>query len=201
MRKNILLFLVFLLSIPMVGYSSIPGKYKVQIPFTAPPEKSLDQVTVHVVFAFDCGHCFNYHQRELVALKRKFKGKVKFINQPIGWRGKDPGRLYFIAEEQGKGDAVMSMIFDFLFNKGLGKEMFKRDKLQFVAQLNGLTKEFNSLMDHPRIVNKMDESIRFSNEKKIDSTPTIVVENVMFAERDYANMVAIINGLLKEPVN
>lgn len=93
------------------------------------------------------------------------------------------------------------MIFNFLFDKGLGGEMYKRDKLQFVAQMNGLSKEFETLMDHPRIVKKMDDSIRFSEERKIDSTPTIVVEGVMFAERDYKNMVTIINALLKDPVN
>ncbi len=95
----------------------------------------------------------------------------------------------------------MSMIFEFLFDKGLGREMFKKDKLQFVAQLNGLKKEFDTLMDDPKIVKKMEDSIQYSKEKKIDSTPTLVIENAIIPERDYANLVTIINALLKEPVN
>jgi len=201
MIRRILPILIALLTIPMAGLSSIPGKYEVLIPFSPPAAHSLDRVTVYVVFAFDCGHCYHYHRSDLKALENRFRGKLKVVYQPIGWRGQDPGRLYFIAEEKGKGEAVMGMIFDFLFDKGLGLGMFKRDKLQFVAQMNGLEKEFRNLMDDPRIVRKMEESIRFSDDRKIDSTPTVVVEGVMIAERGYQNMATIINALLKDPVN
>lgn len=200
MKKQyfLILFAIFLCSAN--GYASIPGDYEVQIPFSPPLAHSLDQVTMHVVFAFDCPHCYNFHRDQETALKRKFGDKLKIVLQPIGWRGPDPGRLYFIAEEKGKGEAVLMMIFDFLFNKGLGTEMFKRDKLAFVARLNGLEEEFKTLMDHPRIVQKMKESMRFADDRKINSTPTVVIEKVMFPERNYGNLVTIINGLLKEPV-
>ncbi len=199
-KRNLLIFVV-LLFIPMTGFSAIPGKYEVMIPFSPPAARSLDQVTVHVVFAFDCGHCYNFHRNQQKALKQKFGNKVRLIGQPIGWRGQDPGRLYFLAEEQGKGEAVLMMIFDFLFDKGLGVEMFKRDKLQFVAQMNGLTEEFKSRMDSPEIVSKMRKSMDYAKERKIDSTPTVVIENVIFAERDLGNLITIINALLKKPVS
>lgn len=200
MRKSFFLMLCLLWLIPQIAFSAIPGRYEVLVPFSPPPPRSLEQVTVHVVFAFDCGHCYNFHRKEAAAIKRRFNNKVSLYYRPIGWRGPDPGRLYFIAEEKGKGNAVMHMIFDFLFDKGLGKEMFKRDKLQFVAQLNGLTEEFNTMMDDPRIVRKMENSMQFAKERKIDATPAIVIENVILPERDYANLVTIINALLKEPV-
>ncbi len=200
MKKNTLLVLVALLLIPFTVFSATPGKYEVVVPFSAPPANSLDQVTIHEVFAFDCPHCFDFHTKEFKALKKKFKNKVKFILQPIGWRGPDPGRLYFIALQKGKGEQVLTMIFDFIFNKGLGREMFTRDKLQFVARMNGLTYEFKTMMDDPKIVKKMNESMDFAKQRNIDSTPTLVIESVMIAQRNYSNLVTIINGLLKEPV-
>jgi len=200
MKKITLLVLFLLMLIPIAGFSATPGKYEVIIPFSAPPEHSLDQVTIHEVFAFDCPHCFDFYNNEYKALKKKFKDKVKFVLQPIGWRGPDPGRLYFIAEQKGKGDQVVAMIFDFIFNKGLGNQMFTRDKLQFVARMTGLTNEFKTMMDDPQIVKKMNDSMDFAKARKIDSTPTLVIEKVMIAQRNYSNLVTIINGLLKEPV-
>ena len=200
MKKFALLALILLLLLPVTAFAAIPGKYDVVVPYSPPPPNSLDQVTIHEVFAFDCGHCFDFHKNEYKALKKHFKNKVKFVLHPIGWRGPDPGRLYFIAEQKGKGEQVLTMTFDFIFNKGLGKEMFNRDKLQFVARLNGLTKEFNTMMDAPEIVKKMNESMDYAKEKKIDSTPTLVIENVMIPNRRYSNLVTIINALLKEPV-
>ena len=200
MKKFALLALFSLLLIPLTALAVIPGKFDVIVPFSPPPANSLDQVTIHDVFAFDCPHCYDFFSNEYKALKKKFKNKVKIIQQPIGWRGPDPGRLYFIAEQKGKGDQVLAMTFDFIFNKGLGKEMFKRDKLQFVARLNGLTKEFNTMMDAPEIVKKMNDSMAYAQSKKIDSTPTLVIEDVMIPNRHYSNLVTIINALLKEPV-
>ncbi len=201
MKKFALLTLLSLLFIPVTAFAVIPGKYDVIVPFSPPPANSLDQVTIHEVFAFDCGHCFDFHQNEYKALKKQFKNKVKFVLHPIGWRGPDPGRLYFIAEQKGKGEQVLAMTFDFIFNKGLGTEMFKRDKLQFVARLNGLTKEFNTMMDAPEIVKKMNDSMDYARGKKIDSTPTLVIEDVMIPNRQHSNLVTIINALLKEPVH
>ncbi|MBU2647351.1 thioredoxin domain-containing protein [bacterium] len=200
MKKYIFPILIVLLLCPVTGFSAIPGKYEVIIPFSPPAAHSLDQVTIHEVFAFDCGHCYNFHRTEYQALKKKFNHKVKFVYHPIGWRGPDPGRLFFIAEQKGKGEPVMMMVFDFIFNKGLGAEMFNRDKLQFVARLNGLEKEFDTMMDAPEIVQKMNDSMQYAKDKKIDSTPTLVVEDVLIPERTYANLVTIINALLKEPV-
>jgi len=200
MKKLAFLILFSFLLTPVTTFSAIPGNYEVIIPFSAPPANSLDQVTIHEVFAFDCGHCFDFHKHEYKALKKHFKNKVKFVLRPIGWRGPDPGRLYFIAEQKGKGEQVLLMTFDFIFNKGLGKQMFNRDKLQFVARLNGLSEEFKTMMDSPEIVKKMNESMDYAREKKIDSTPTLVIENVMIPNRHHSNLVTIINALLKEPV-
>ena len=78
--------------------------------------------------------------------------------------------------------------------------MYARDKLQFVARKHGLSSEFKSMMDSPEIVQKMNEGIQYSQQKNIDSTPTLIIEDVMLPVREFSNLVKIINSLLKEPV-
>jgi predicted DsbA family dithiol-disulfide isomerase len=194
------LLLLWLL-MPLSLQAKLPGDYQIIVPYTAPAEHSLDRVTIHEVFAFDCPHCYTFHKHTRKALAEKFKEKVHFISQPIGWRGHDPGRLYFIAEKFGKGDAVILMIFDFVFDKGLGLGMYQRDKLQFVARLIGLSEEFKTMMDDPEIIDAMNRSVAFSRERGIESTPTLVMEGVLIPSRQYDNLVTIINALLKDPVH
>lgn len=190
--------LLGLLLVPIAGYAKLPGKYDVIVPFIEPAPKSADVVVIHEVFAFDCGHCYHYYKSNtLDRIKKKYGDRVEVYYMPIGWRGPDPGRLYYIAEERGDGKKVMGMIFNFIFDKGLGAEMFTRDKLQFVARMAGLKSEFNTLMDSPEIISKMNASIEFSDLRRIDSTPTIVVQNVLKANREYDNLERLVEALLK----
>ena len=53
MENRVPLFLVLLLLIPITGLAKIPGNFEVIVPFSAPAANSLDQVTIHEVFAFD----------------------------------------------------------------------------------------------------------------------------------------------------
>ncbi len=196
-----LLAILFVLSIPSYGLSEIKGEYTIIQGRSLPEDHSLKQVTIHEVFAFDCPHCYYFYRDQHSRLEEKFGDKIRLIPQPIGWRGHDPGRLMFIAQEKGREHSVILMIFDFIFDKGLGESMFERDKLQYVAQMNGLSAEFKSRMDDPDIVQKMNDSVQFSRQRKIDSTPTLVIEDAIKPEAYYTNLVSIINSLLIEPVN
>ena len=200
MKKTFLLIGLIALFLPPNVFSQIPGDYEPIVPHRPPKQHSLNQVRIFEVFAFDCIHCYRFFQNTYPKLKKKFGDKVKFYKRPIGWRGHDPGRLYFIAAEKGKGDEVIAMIFDFVHEKGLGKSMFTRDKLQFVAKLNGLEDDFKTRMDDPAIVSKMNRSVEYADKRNIDSTPTIVIENGIKANRTYGNLVTIINALLMDPV-
>lgn len=195
--KNFSLLLIFLL-LPGMAVSGIPGRYELIAPRIPPEEHSLDVVTMHEVFAFSCGHCFDFTRIIAPRLKEKFGKKLEIIPQPIGWAGHDPGKLYFIAKEKGIGNKVKLMIFNFHFNSGVN--MYDRDKLRFVAKMNGLSEEFKTRMDSPEIVAKMKESVQFAEINNITSTPTLVIENSIIPVRDYTNLVTIINALLKEPV-
>lgn len=200
MKKSLLTFLLVLFIPCSSLYATLPGKYDLLVPHIPPPARSLDKVTLVEVFAFDCIHCYNFNKEDLPRLKEKFGDKLEFIPKPIGWRGHDPGRLYYIAEEKGKGHDVMMTIFNLIFDGGLRQQMFSRDKLQFVARRYGLTKEFKTLMDSPRIVAKMNESVQYSATRNISSTPTLIIEESIMPTRTYSNLVTIINALLKEPV-
>ncbi|MCP4752972.1 MAG: thioredoxin domain-containing protein [Proteobacteria bacterium] len=200
MKRKAIWVVVLACLVPLSGFSAIPGKYDMVVPHMPPRAHSLDRVVIKEIFSFDCGHCYVFHKKQLPKLKKKFGDKIKFVPQPIGWRGHDPGRLYFVARQKGKGNQVINMIFAFIHDKGLGRGMYNRDKLKFVAKLNGLSKEFETMMDDPQIVKKMTESVRYSKSRKINSTPTLVIEDVMMVDRSFANLVTIINALLKEPV-
>lgn len=193
--------LLIILFIPALLFAKNPGRYELVIPFQAPPVHSMNQVVIHEVFAFDCGHCFNFHSKIKPRIVKKFGEKVKIIPQPIGWRGHNPGRLYFIAEKYGKGEQVIMTTFDMIFNKGLGASVFQKDILQFVAQYNGLKKEFEAMMEAPEIVAKMNKSVQYAKSKNIDSTPTLIIGDGMVPEREYNNLITIINSLLKKPVD
>ncbi len=188
------------LLIPATVSAKHPGEYKLIIPFQAPPLHSMEQVVIHEVFSFNCGHCFNFHSKIKPRLKEKFGDNIKFKPQPIGWGGHDPGRLYFIAKKKGKGEEVISTIFDLVFNNGLGKSVFQRDKLQFVAKYNDLTKEFKEMMDSPEIIKEMNQSVQYADSKQIHETPTLIIGEGMVPHRNYDNLVLIINSLLKKPV-
>ena len=206
MKKTVLYlattFLALIIAFPSSGFAEIEGRYELLVtPPKMPPQAgSLKQVTIHEVFSFACPHCYNLN-RKLPQLRKKFGNKIKIIPVPIGWNGYDPGKLLYIAEEKGKGDEVKDMIFDFYHIRGLGKAMYSRDKLQFVAKRVGLTSEFNKRMDDPKIVKKMNAGIQFAKNFKIDSTPTLVIEGALKTSADYDNLVLIINSLLKNPVH
>ena len=200
MKNRILVFLLLLAALPISIMASIPGKYEMIVPHVPPQTNSVDKVTLVEVFAFDCIHCYNFNRDTLVKLEAKFGDKLIVDPKPIGWRGHDPGRLYYIAKQENKEHDVMMMVFDLVFNKGLGKQMFQRDKLQFVAKKFGLTSKFKSMMDSPDIVRQMNESVQYAQQKNVNSTPTIIIEDVLIPERSFDNLVKIINALLKQPV-
>ncbi|MCG8334434.1 MAG: thioredoxin domain-containing protein [Proteobacteria bacterium] len=200
MKKSLITIAVALILLPASLLADIPGEYKIVVPQIPPAPRSVDKVRLVEVFAFDCVHCYYFNRDMLPKLKSKFGDKLVFEPKPIGWRGHDPGRLYFIAEEKGKGHDVMMTIFQMIFDYGLGQQMFTRDKLQFVAKKHQLDKEFKSLMDAPRIVKQMNRSVQYSQIKNVDSTPTLIIEESIIPVRRYSNLVLIINSLLKNPV-
>jgi len=200
MRTKIALFLATLLILPTLAFGEIKGKFEILAPAIAPAEHSLDQVEIVEVFSFACGYCYKLNKK-LPELKKRFGNKIKLISQPTGWNGMDPGRLFFIAEEKGKGVKVKDMIFDFYHAKGLGGSMYTRDKLQFVARLTGLHGDFKKRMDDPKIVAQMNQSMAYAQEKQVTGTPTLIIQGMIKASGDINNLGVIINSLLKNPVN
>ncbi len=201
MKKAILANIILLLFFTFNIYADIPGKYEVMVPQIPPAKNSLEKVRLIEVFAFDCIHCYHFNRDMLPELQKKFGDKMVFIAKPIGWRGHDPGRLYYIAEEKGKAHEVALSIFHLIFEGGLREQMFQRDKLQFVARKHDLFDEFKANMDSPGIVSKMNAGIQYAKVRNINSTPTLIIEDSIKPVRHYDNLVLIINSLLKEPVN
>lgn len=161
---------------------------------------SLDVVTIHYVFAFSCPHCHHFNGA-LKQLKAQFGDRIKIIGVPMPWGGEDPGRLYLLAEKNGKEAEVKEMLFDFIHEKGLGASLYQRDKLVFVAKLNGLLDVFQTQMDSPWVIEEAKKRLKLAEEMGIDSTPTLVVERSLVAAGNADNLALIINGLLKTPID
>lgn len=193
------LFVLFLLPITTFAVDEIKGDYDLVLPGFPPEPHSLDKVVMHEVFSFTCIHCFELN-KEIHELKEYFGDKLEIQPQPIGWRGMEPGKLYFLAEKYGKGEAVKTTIFEFYFEKGFKDKVFTKDILRFVAKMHGLSKEFKKEIDSPEIVKKMKDSMQFGKDKQVNATPTLVIEEVIKANRDLDNLKVIINSLLKKPV-
>jgi hypothetical protein len=117
MNKNLFLIVFFVAFNITIGFAEIPGKYEIIAPLQPPDAHSLEQVRVDEVLAFDCDHCYEFYSTTYPKLKKTFGNKIKIVLRPIGWRGHDPGRLYFIAQRKGKGEQVMATIFDFIHEK------------------------------------------------------------------------------------
>ncbi|MDT8447671.1 MAG: DsbA family protein [bacterium] len=193
----------FPLLAPALFAQALDGHYEPIPPAVAPKAHSLKQVTVHEVFFFGCPHCYELH-KQLPALQAEFGNRLKLVSVPIGWGGHDPGRLLLIARRKGpeKEHEVKEMIFNFVHDKGLGKSMFTRDKLQFVAKLTGLSAEFETQMDDPKIVAQMNDGVAYAQAKGVESTPTLVIQDsIKVVGADVANLRKVINSLLVEPVN
>ncbi len=197
--KNILLLLVALWLLPSLATAQIKGVYET-LAGPAPKAHSLKQVTVREFFAFHCPHCYHF-SKEIPALKKRFGKKLKIIYTPIDWVGADPPKLYYIAQEKGKEEAVAAMMYDFIHEKGLGETLYQdRFKLAYVAKLNGLTEEFKQQIDSPEIAAKFKAGTDLARSKGVDSTPTFIVEGVYKVQGGPDNLALVINSLLKAPV-
>lgn len=202
-RSAVFLFCLITLAAPVSWAAEIEGHFETIAPLVPPKANSLEQVTIHEVFYFGCPHCYELNKM-LPILKEDFGDKIKLISVPIGWGGHDPGRLLYIARQKGpeKEEEVKNMIFNFVHEKGLGKRMFTRDKLQFVAKLTGLSKEFQTQMDDPKIVEQMNQGVALAQAKGVESTPTLIIEGSMkIVGHDMINLRKVINSLLKEPID
>ena len=201
-RWVLTLAVLSLFAVCSTSAAELDGQYEIAPPMLAPKAHSLDTLVIHEVFFFGCPHCYELH-KEMPEFLKAYGKKVQVISVPIGWAGPDAGRLLMIARRVSpeKEEAVKTMIFDFIHAKGLGKSMFSRDKLQFVAKLNGLSTEFSQQMDDPKIVKMMDEAMAYAKEKGVESTPTLIINDaVKVVGADLNNLKLVVNSLLKEPV-
>lgn len=202
MAKRLLLLFLALASYASIALADLPGNYEIIIPNIPPREHSLDKVRLTEFFSVTCGHCYNFHRSSHI-LKEKFGDKLEIIPNPVGWYGKDPGRLYYIGKRFGKGKQVLDTIFSFVFDQSIeniGQKIFQRDMLKNVALVAGLSEEFDTYMDDPEIVIQMDEAVLNAEDFNVHATPTIVIEGSIKTSGNIENLIEIINSLLKRPV-
>ena len=202
MAKRILFLALAVVTFATAALAELSGKYEIIIPNIPPREHSLDKVNITEFFSVTCGHCYNFH-KNATKLKEKYGDKIEITPNPVGWYGKDAGRLYYIGKKLGKGDLVINTLFSFVFEQSIeniGQKIYQREMLRNVALVTGLNEEFDKYIDDPKIVKVMDNAVQNAKDFNIHSTPTIVVEGSIKTSGNIANLDKIINSLLKEPV-
>ena len=177
----------------------IRGEYIVVVPHLPPPEHSLDRVHIDEIFSFTCLHCYRFHQK-IGTIRQAFGSKIEITSKPIGWSGQNPGRLFYIGEKMGKGDRIKDRIFKLVFEKDLALIIDQKMILKSVARLEGISREFEDLIDDPMIVRQMRDGKDLAKTAGITKTPSLLIENVIVTSTDIENLFLIINSLLKEPV-
>lgn len=197
--KALSLFLISALLLSTSALAEIKGVYKKLPGKKLPKAASYNKVVIHEYFSFGCGHCFHLHE-QLPALKAYFGDKLEVVGVPVALAGEEPGRLYYIALQNGKEEAVKDMIFQFIHVKKFGQMMYQRDKLQFVAKLNKLTSQYDTLKDDPAITAEVLAGRDYFLKYEFQGTPTVVIEGSIQASGDVENLKRIINSLLKRPV-
>jgi len=202
MKNRIYIITLLLFLLPLSGSAEIKGRYKAATGPRArpiPAERSVDQVHIIEIFAFTCPHCMVFHRQTKPKLKKRFGNKLKIDAYPIGWVGPNPAKLYYIAQSNGKGDEMKDFIFSAIIESGI-RDINSKQVLGFIAEQYDLEKEFKADIDSKKIDAIFKKGKKYAKDFKINSTPTLVLENAIIPERDIENLSRIINSFLKEPV-
>ena len=196
MKNKLLLILAFSFLLPLTSFGAIPGKYEVV--GKIPKAKSLDVVEIREIFSFTCPHCNDFNKK-IPTLKRRFGDKIKIIGHPIAWVGPNPAKLYYVAVLKGVHEEVKDFIFSAVFDSGI-QNINDLKILSFIANQFNINKDFQNLIDDPKIEDALKSGKEYAKLKKVTSTPTIIIQDGLKMHGDIENISVIINSLLKQPV-
>ncbi len=198
MKKRYLLFILMgIILIPWNAVGSIPGKYKVIPPFSIPKANSYKKVKIYEVFAFYCKHCYDFISIVEPKLKKKYGDRIEIIHYSKGSISNYPGKLYYIANQKGKGDQAMRTIFEMIHKQGLNsKVVYSKKGTKMIAKLLGLEQDFQALENSFGIEARVKEGIDFADCRHISHVPTVVIEGSIIPKREFSNICNIVDSLL-----
>lgn len=146
--QSFILFSLFLalgslltLSSPLLGQGKV-SLAEGTLAKPLPAKNSLEKVRIVEIFSFTCPYCFQFSQA-LPALKAAFQDKLEIVHYPIAWVGPNPGQLYYLSVEKGRGAEVKDTLFRMFHESGI-KNINDPSVLEFVAQDFRLNEDFKN---------------------------------------------------------
>jgi protein-disulfide isomerase len=163
--------------------------------FGKPETKVEMPVKIQEYSDFNCSHCKEFHTT-IIQLREKYKNdenvKYEFVPNPI--LGPVSEQAAFAAEaakEQGKYNEYV----DLLYENFEARE--DSDYETFAKELELDIEKFNADRENPelqqRILDQLDENL----SKKINSTPTLLINDKKELSRDYDTLVEKIEDLVE----
>ena len=157
----------------VVAKESIRGHYDVV--GNIPAAHSVKKVVYEEFMNFGCPHCNNLYKASR-NFRKKFAGKVEFIDIPIVFRGQDdsPLRLYYVAKKIGKGDLIIDELFKASFSHNVN--VFDPGITNYLARSLGIHKEFQKEKDQKWVNQLIKDGERKATIYGLTGTPTIVIQ-------------------------
>ena len=175
----------------------IKGNYKILAGKIPPLAGSLEKVRMVEVFSFTCSYCYAF-QKQLADFLEQYKEKLELIHLPIGFSGVNPAKLYFIALDLEKGEEVKKLIFQSFHDSGI-RNINSLEVLKVLAKISGIEKEFEENKNSDLILDKIKFAKIYASSRKIQRTPTFVIENsILVGGADTRNLSLVIDSLLKK---
>jgi len=155
---------------------SIQGHYDVK--GTVPKAHSLKKVVYEEFLNFGCPHC-NRLWGLSHDLRKKYEGRVEFIDVPITFRGQDdaPLRLYHVANSLGRGEEVKAVIFNASFQHNVN--VFDPGIINYLARSLGLGDQYRKESSKAWVTKLIDDGKKRSEAYGVTGTPTVVLEHSM----------------------
>lgn len=175
----------------------IKGKYRLLEDKTPPIAGSLDTVKVVEVFSFTCPHCYSF-QKQLDSFQKKYQEKLELSHIPIGFSGVNPSKLYFIALDNNKGAEIKKLIFQSFHDSGI-RNINNSEIIKVLARIEGLEEEYEENKNNEAILDRVKFAQIYATSRRIQRTPTFVVENSILVEgADTKNLSLVLDSLLKK---
>ncbi|MDH4229679.1 MAG: DsbA family protein [Nitrospirota bacterium] len=149
-------------------------------------QKGTIQMTVY--FDFFCSHCHQFESTIVPVLRKEYGDKlhINYVGYPIVDAQASPVPIlaYYLADAQGKGDAMRDALFSAIWEHRL--DVSRPDILLGIAKQVGLDIEvFKRDYNNNAMGQRLEDGKREAKASGVTGTPTVVLDNYIRA-RDYS---------------
>lgn len=157
---------------------------------------SYERVIVEEILNLSCKPCYEMFTHGSKQLKERFGDRVEIVLIPVVFtkQTQHPVRLFIIASESGKGEAVVGELYRRYFDQS--QDIFDEDIVLEVAEQFGLKSSYEKNKNADWV-----EAIYQSNRSKairyqITETPTLIVQHQLKSVGGLENAALLIDSLL-----